>query len=402
MFYVARKLEKCRNCNFCKTSIACSKQCTGCGACVAACPYSARILEECFEERAAVKIKVDGESFELPERITILKALEILGYQITPFPSQSGISAPCKTGGCWSCAVIVNGKLRPSCITAIEEGMEIITDRSQINKQVPLRLVSGFQGHAVGGVGTPYDVKSKYGFAVEVACFAHGCILRCPTCQNWEVTYSSKYDPLTPAQAARVMMQMRFDYHVDRMAISGGECTLNRRWLLEYIKELKRLNTDARARIHVDTNAVVLTPDYLDELVEVGMTDIGIDLKGMELNTFINITAVKDTSLARKMLETEWQALKYMLDRYKGRVFTGVGIPYNPAFISLDEVYKIGVKIASLDPEVQVVALDYRPEFRRMDIKKPSYLEMRKVKKTLESAGLRCVICQTEYGHIGP
>ncbi len=402
MFYVARKLEKCRNCNFCKTSIACAKQCTGCGACVAACPYSARVLEESFEKRAAVKIKVDGESFELPERITILKALEMLGFEISSFPSEAGISAPCKTGGCWSCAVLVNGALKPSCITAIEEGMEIITDRNQISKQAPLRLVSGFQGHAVGGVGTPYYLKSKIGLAIEVACFAHGCILRCPTCQNWEVTYSSKYDPLTPLQAARVMTQSRLDYLVDRMAISGGECTLNRRWLVEYIKKLKQLNSDARARIHVDTNAVVLTSDYLDELVGAGITDIGIDIKGLELETFISITGIRNTSLARKMLQTEWQALKYMLDNYRERVFIGVGIPYNPAFISLDEVFNIGVKIASLDPNVQVVALDYRPEFRRMDIKKPNYLEMKKVKKTLESAGLRCVICQTEYGHIGP
>jgi pyruvate formate lyase activating enzyme len=403
MFYTARKLvEKCRNCNFCKTSIACAKQCIGCGACVAACPYSARVLEESLEERAAVKIKVDGESFELPERITILKALEILGYEISSFPSKSGIAAPCKTGGCWSCAVLVNGKLRPSCITAIEDGMEIITDRDQINKQKPLRLVSGFQGHAVGGVGTPYYLKGKASLAIEVACFAHGCILRCPTCQNWEVTYSSKYEPMTPMQAARVMTQSRLDYVVDRMAISGGECTLNRRWLVEYIKELKKLNLDGRARIHVDTNAVVLTPDYLDELVEGGMTDIGIDVKGLELETFSNITGIKDAMAARKMLEMEWEALKYMLDNYKERVFIGVGIPYNSAFITLDEVYNIGIKIASLDPEVQVVALDYRPEFRRMDIKKPNYLEMKKIKKTLESAGLRCVICQTEYGYIGP
>lgn len=177
---------------------------------------------------------------------------------------------------------------------------------------------------------------------------------------------------------------------------------MNRRWLLEYIRELKRLNRDSRARIHVDTNAVILTPDYLDELVEAGMTDIGMDIKGLELETFTCITAIRDRALAKKMLETEWQAVKYMLENYKERGFIGIGIPYNPAFITLEEIFKIGAKIASFDPDVQVVALDYRPEFRRMDIKKPSYLEMLKVKKTLESAGLRCVVCQTEYGHIGP
>ncbi len=402
-FYSARKLQnKCIHCNFCETAFNCAGKCTGCGACVEGCPHSARALEENFEQRPGIKIDVDGECFELPESITILKALEILGYEFASSPEGGKLFAPCRTGGCWSCAVLVDGNLKPSCITAIEDGMEIITERSQIDGKIPLRLVSGFQGHSVGGVGTPYSLKSNLGRAIEVACFAHGCILRCPTCQNWEVTYSSRYDPLTPVQAAKAMTQSRRDYLVDRIAISGGECTLNRRWLVEYIKELKLLNRDGRARVHVDTNAVVLTADYLDDLVEAGMTDIGIDVKGLDLETFTGITAIRDKRLAKKLLQTEWEALNYMLDNYREEVFTGIGIPYNSAFITLDEIFKIGSKIASSDPEVQVVVLDYRPEFRRMDIKKPSYFEMLNVKKTLEGTGLRFVICQTEYGHVGP
>ncbi|MHC1585142.1 MAG: radical SAM protein, partial [Candidatus Syntropharchaeia archaeon] len=80
----------------------------------------------------------------------------------------------------------------------------------------------------------------------------------------------------------------------------------------------------------------------------------------------------------------------------------GIGIPYNPSFISIDEVYRIGERIATLEPKIQVTVLDYRPEFRRMDIKKPVYEEMLYVKRVLEETGLRCVICQTERGHVGP
>jgi len=37
---------------------------------------------------------------------------------------------------------------------------------------------------------------------------------------------------------------------------------------------------------------------------------------------------------------------------------------------------KLEKKIANMDPDVQVVVLDYRPEFRRMDIERPSVEEM--------------------------
>ena len=44
----------------------------------------------------------------------------------------------------------------------------------------------------------------------------------------------------------------------------------------------------------------------------------------------------------------------------------------------------------------------YRPVFRRMEIRKPNYEDMQKVKGVLEDCGLRCVICQTEFVIIGP
>ena len=347
-----------------------------------------------------VKLKVNGETYEVPERITVLRALELIGFKISRLPGEGNISAPCQTGGCWECSVIINGKLRPSCITPVSDGMVVSTDTTDF---APQRLVSGFQGHPVGGVGTPHWLKPRgQGFKyIEAACFAHGCILRCPTCQNWHVTYCSIEEPLTPEQAARFMTRVRRECGVDRMAISGGEPTLNRRWLLDYLGHLRQLNPE-RARLHVDTNGVVLTRDYIDELVEAGMTDIGIDVKGLELPTFMRITGIEDESLAQRLLLNEWFALKYLLDRYWGRVFIGVGIPYNPEFISLEEVYRLGEKIASWEPEVQVCALDYRGEFKRRTLKRPTFQQMLEVKKVLEESGLRYVRCQTDRGYIGP
>jgi pyruvate formate lyase activating enzyme len=409
-FNVARKTKECKNCGFCDQICPSLDNCIGCGACVDACPYEARVLEEISEQREAVRIMVNHEKYSVPARISVLKALESIGF--TSFIYKEGelsateILAPCRTGGCWSCAVIINGDLKPSCVTPVEEGMEIITDRDTIEKKEPKRVVSGFQGHAVGGVGTPYWIKPRtlgLGFRfIEVACFSHGCILRCPTCQNWEITYSAVEEPLSPAEAARIMSYERRRYGVNRMAISGGESTLNRKWLLEYLKELKSLNGDEKARLHVDTNAVALTEDYIDALYLAGATDIGADVKGLKLDTFIEITGIKGRELAKKLLDTEWKAIKYLTENYSDKMFVGIGVPYNEALISADEIYKIGERIAGWSPDVQVCALDYRPMFRRMDIRKPSYEEMLKIKEVLEESGLRCVICQTEFGRIGP
>ena len=407
-FEIAGKTEECKNCGFCELVCRSHENCSGCAACVDACPYEARVLEEIFEQRESVNITVNHEKYSVPARITVLRTLELIGFSSVIFKegelSDTEIHTPCRTGGCWSCAFIINGELKPSCVTPVEEGMEIITDRGEIAKKEPKRVVSGFMGHGVGGVVTRYWLKPRvlgFGF-IEVACFSHGCILRCPTCQNWRITYSAVEEPLSPVEVAKIMSYERARHRVDRIAISGGESTLNRRWLVEYLKELKRLNSDARARLHVDTNAVVLTEDYIDALFLAGVTDIGADVKGLELDTFVKITGIKDRKLAKKLLDTEWKAIKYLAENYSDKMFVGIGIPYNEALISTDELYKIGERIAEWSPEIQVSALDYRPMFRSRDIRKPSYDEMRRVKKVLNDSGLRCVICQTEFGMIGP
>jgi pyruvate formate lyase activating enzyme len=350
-----------------------------------------------IQDGKSISIKVDGAIFSVPDRVTVKKALEMCGYEPCEFSGDGNLFSPCRTGGCWSCAVLVNGELRPCCVTAVKEGMNIDTK----NEVTPKRPVHGWMGHAVGGVGTPWRLKKVSGF-IETACFTCGCNFQCAQCQNWTSTYNGREIALTPREAALLMSDSRRNYRVDRMAISGGECTLNRKWLIEYLRELKKKNTDAKARFHVDTNGSILTPDYLDELVEAGMTDIGIDLKSLELDTFSHITGVNNQEIARKYLETAWNAIKYLVDNYHEKVFLGIGIPYNRDLISHEEIQKMGYKIRTIDENVQVCVLDYRSAFRRSFIQKPEYEEMVNVWRILSGTGLKTVICQTAKGHIGP
>jgi pyruvate formate lyase activating enzyme len=346
-----------------------------------------------------VSIEIDGRSLQVQKGITIKRALQQFGNKISKYPEKDALFTPCETGGCWSCAVEVNGEFKPACNTPVKNGFRIKTRLPE--SYIPQRIITGFSGHPVGGVGTPWHLKGSGGY-IETACFAAGCNFRCPQCQNWDITYLAGVKPMTPKEAAERMTAARQKFDVDRMAISGGESTLNRRWLIRYVKELKRLNPDSSARIHVDTNGSILTRDYIDELVVAGMTDVGPDLKGIYLESFMRITGVGNQILAERYLDTAWSAVSYLVDKYKGRVFAGVGIPFNKELISVQEIGVMGEKLSAIDPELQVCVLDYRPEFKRRDLVRPSYDDMVEIHKILREKGLRTVICQTEYGHIGP
>ena len=394
-------LDRCRNCGTCRQIVACAgkeEACIGCGACALACPHQA--VEMVEEERAKeVTITINGQTGRVPERISVKEALNRLDDPMTRDVRGSGIFAPCEVGACFSCAVEIDGEvIKPACVTGIRDGMSIKTDLTR--DYVPKRIVSGFMGHTVGGVGTP-SWELKGGGYIEVACFAGGCNFRCPQCQNWAVTYGGKDEPLTPKEAAHRMTASRKYFGVNRMAISGGECTLNRPWLLQYLRELKALNLDPEARFHVDTNGSLLSSDYIDDLVDAGMTDIGIDLKALELNTFRRITGLKDRVMAQTYMDHAWNAVRHILRHHKDQIFLGIGIPYNPAIISREEIKRLGEKIHTMDPAVQVCVLDYRAEFRSA-IKRPPYGEMVEIYTVLKNTGLRTVLCQTTHGHIGP
>ena len=393
--------EKCKDCGFCLTVNVCHsiEECSGCLSCYYACPYEARLLiNEDIEPLEFIKVYINDNEYEVPRGITIKRALEYIGFKIGIYPHEGILQTPCNTGGCWTCAVLVNDTLERACITPVREGMRVNTD---VTRKEPLRIVHGPEPHSVGGKATPWNEKKRHGF-VEVAIWVAGCNLRCPQCQNFHVTYDNVTKPMTPSEAARIVTYYRRLYDVRGIAISGGEPTLNKRWLISYFRELKKLNREEETRLHLDSNGTLLTPDYIDELVEAGCNNIGIEPKAVNVETYMHITGLKDRDLAKRYLETSWNAIKYIVDNYAEKVYLGVGLIYNSKLISIDEIVKTGEKIASIDPEIQVCVLDYFPAFRRKDLKRPNFREMITVKRLLNEVGLKCVIVQTSIGHIEP
>lgn len=100
-------------------------------------------------------------------------------------------------------------------------------------------------------------------------------------------------------------------------------------------------------------------------------------------------------------------ACRHLVNHHRGRIFLGIGIPYSSDVISLEEVHRMGTEIASMDSELQFCLLDYRPEFRRRHIDgfgiwQPDCREMAEAADVLREAGLKMVIAQTIFGHIGP
>jgi len=402
-FFVCQVNETlCVRCGMCEEIIICPgpRQCIGCLACFQGCPYEARELVADEGPRGTIHITLDGAALEVPERITLKRALEMAGLTFGIGPGEGELQAPCRTGGCYGCLVEADGEVVRACVSPVREGMVVRTTLPEGYE--PRRIVHGPQPHSVGGKATPWWLKAR-GRYIEVAIWTAGCNLRCPQCQNFQTTYDGRTPPLTPQEAARVVTQARHRYGVDRMAISGGEPTLNRRWLVRYFQALKKLNPDPEARLHLDSNGTLLTRDYLDELIlEAGITDIGIEPKGVHPHTFMRIAGIEDEMLARRYLTTAWEAIEYVNSTYADRVFLGVGLPYNRAFISLEEVREFGERLAAINPEIQLCVLDYFPTFRRRDIRRPGVREMLKVKRILEQAGLKTVVVQTAIGHIGP
>jgi len=393
--------DKCRDCTACQIFVDCPGAeegiCIGCGACILICPHEALELVEVRRDKE-VTIEVDGKLSRVPERITVKEALWELGHKITVcLPAEEEIYAPCGVGACWNCAVQIDGEVRRACVTQAKEGMKISTEVPK--DWVPRRILGPAGGLPWGGVGTPWEArKNQTSEWLEICCLVAGCNFRCPQCHNSVVTYMSKGPAYTSEEAAIMLTKTRRQLNLDRFCLSGGEITLNRPWLVQLLGELKKLNPEPETRFHISTNASLLTEDYIDELIDAGLNDFGIDLKGLHIDTFMKITGLRNRELAQRCKETAWNAVDYITHHHHDKAFVGVGVPYNKELLSLEEIQQYGRELYNIDPSVQTTGMAYFHGDYRSELVYPSLEEMKTVHRLLEEAGLTTVQCfATEF-----
>jgi pyruvate formate lyase activating enzyme len=384
-FQNLRVTKGCIDCRFCQLMVDCpvgyfadwpmqGSECTGWGICTSGCPAEALAMEEVEEVRTPVNVFVDDRAFQVPSGITVLTALEMLGYKVSQFYGDGVVNQMCTSGACYNCCVLIDGQLKRSCVTPVEEGMRVITDKDMIQRHQPLRLVSQISAFLHPGV----------------SCFTQGCNLICSWCHNWDITFSSVGKPLTPKQFLETINKGGGNYSM--IGISGGEPTLNRRWLIAFLKELRHGNNNLA--IQVDTNGCTLTEEYIDELYDCGITHISPDIKAATVESFMSIAGVEDRQLAHFYLDRSWETVKHIVNEYTDKLCYVVAIPYHPRLNSLEEVYNIGKRLASLNRDIDVNLVEYHPAFRARKIPSASKDMVQRAVNVLYDSGLRNVWLQ--------
>jgi predicted molibdopterin-dependent oxidoreductase YjgC len=105
---------------------------------------------EFIPSRRKITIYLERKPIEVPSNVSIKEALILSGFSLSPFPDDGKIFVPCEVGGCMSCAMEVDGNLKPICVTQIRDGTKIKRVQNS-GKFTPQRIVHGFQGHPAGG-----------------------------------------------------------------------------------------------------------------------------------------------------------------------------------------------------------------------------------------------------------
>jgi pyruvate formate lyase activating enzyme len=380
--FIATRNQNCLRCGFCEQYLPCAvsqNDCIGCGACVIACPQAARQLKPRTKAGSAIHFSLDGQPCKFKGPVSVRDALDELEKAVKGRLDDNRRNHDlCGTGGCWHCAVLIDGILARSCMTPLRQGMKIVTDPEILQQAEPKRIATLLRP-------APHYHPSI---------FAHGCNYRCDLCHNWDMTFSATGKALNPAET---VSQLRLDPEKDYwIGISGGEPTLNRKWLIETVRELRRRVPDSR--IQLDTNASLLSDEYIDELVEAGITDISPDLKAYQLDTFMKVCAIQSAERARVYLENSWQAVRYINDNFREQVFMAASLPCHPKIHSRAELEEMAAALVKIDPELPVTLIELQPAFRRRDWPRISPKTMENALNIMQAAGLQRVIIQGGKG----
>src|SRR5690606_10751804 len=124
------------------------------------------------------------------------------------------------------------------------------------------------------------------------------CNLRCNYCMPSEGINFVKNDKLLSISELKKVSEILVSQGIDKIRITGGEPFV-RKDLMELMRHLSQL--EGLDDVSVTTNATLIGP-HIDELKELGITDINVSLDSINRETFERITRRKQFDIVHENL----------------------------------------------------------------------------------------------------
>ena len=170
-----------------------------------------------------------------------------------------------------------------------------------------------------------------------------GCNFRCKGC------FSIARDPIGELMSVEQLINLvknsarayYGDTPLDEVVITGGEPTLDREYLVDLVAHLKEFV----GWVVLDTNGYLLDEDYLQELIEAGLTEVMFDLKAWDEKLHEWYTGYSNMRI-----------LENIRTAY-GKVKLVVNTVYIPGIVDEREIEQIAQFLAELEDKEEI---DYR------------------------------------------
>jgi pyruvate-formate lyase-activating enzyme len=185
----------------------------------------------------------------------------------------------------------------------------------------------------------PFITLSEYAPRVWVT--MAGCNFRCRGC--FSIAREEVGEPLTVQELLSLISssaRARYGERLEEVLLTGGEPTLDQEYLLRLVRGLKELSD----QVTVQSNAHLLSPAYLDRLLEAGTDRLLVDLKAMDRERHVWYTGHTN----HEVLENIAYA--------SSRVPMVVNTLLIPGIVDMDEILRMVEFLRDLDP----IELEFR------------------------------------------
>jgi MoaA/NifB/PqqE/SkfB family radical SAM enzyme len=180
------------------------------------------------------------------------------------------------------------------------------------------------------------------------------CNSRCITCTEWR---QKSYNELSLGEISSVLNQLK-QLGVRGISITGGEPLL-RKDVTDIVRKCSTLRFED---IQILTNGLLLTPDLAEELLECGVTTMGISLDGL-----------KETNDSVRGIEGSFEkvitALKMMVElRDKKHYSTELYVATTLMKPTLNQIIPLANLVRDLKVKINFNLIDSSPYFLQTDI----------------------------------